>query len=222
MSDIPPRQDHRRDLPFFGRIAAGVTHDMRNVLSIIDQYAGLLEDLTRAAEDGPPLEGKKLLEISAHVRRQAHKGAKTMERFSRFAHAADEGAQAHDLTKLVENMAALAERHVAQAACRLETDLQDEAILVLADPYGLQYAVFAAMELLLQFLEKGRLLTVKVTERDANAVISVAADAGDGADMLEFSQRASHLVTVVDELGGSVEISSSDGTVTVELLVPKV
>ena len=45
MNDELHRRLREEDLAFFGRIGADVSHDMRNVLSVIGEYAGLLDDL---------------------------------------------------------------------------------------------------------------------------------------------------------------------------------
>ena len=37
---------HKKELEFFGKITACISHELNNVLSIINEYTGLLEDLT--------------------------------------------------------------------------------------------------------------------------------------------------------------------------------
>ena len=54
------RQLREQNLAFFGMISAGMSHEMRNVLSIIGEYAGLLDDFLVAAERGAPLDSDKL------------------------------------------------------------------------------------------------------------------------------------------------------------------
>ena len=217
MSGQPRLGVCREDLAFFGKIGAGVSHDMRNVLAVVGENAGLLDDRLALAESGTPLDHETLKEVSSRITRQVARGMRTMERFSRFAHAADEEAASSDLRAITETVAALAERHVVLAGCKLEADLTDEAIHVRANPFVLQHAVFSAIELVLEFQENGRVVTIKLAGRGATAVVSIS---GSAAGAGELSGRISRLSTVIDELGGSVETSWEDGVLSLILTIP--
>ncbi len=217
MSGQPHLRLRREDLAFFGKIGADISHEMRNVLSIVGENAGLLDDQLALAETGAPLDYEKLKELSARITRQVTRGTQTMERFSRFAHAADEEAASSDLTAITETVAALAERHVVLAGCKLEADLPDEAIHVKANPFVLQHAVFSAIELILESLESGQVVTIKLASRGATAVLSVS---GSATGAGELSGRISRLSAVINELEGSVETSWEDGVLSLILTIP--
>ena len=217
MSGQPPLRVCREDMAFFGKIGADVSHEMRNVLAIVGENAGLLDDQISLAERGTALDGEKLKKLSARITRQITRGIQTMERFSRFAHAAFEEAASSDLTALTKTVAALAERHVVLACCTLETDIPDKPIPVKANPFSLQHAVFSAIELILESLEDGQVLTIKLAGRGATAVIAVS---GNAADTGELSGRMSRLSAVISELEGSVETSWEDGVLTLTLTIP--
>jgi len=49
----------KREVEFFGKITAGVTHEMKNVLAIIKEISGLMEDiLAVTGEDAFPNKAK--------------------------------------------------------------------------------------------------------------------------------------------------------------------
>ncbi|MBW2000159.1 MAG: hypothetical protein JRJ29_19645 [Deltaproteobacteria bacterium] len=217
MSGQPHLRVSREDLAFFGKIGADVSHEMRNVLSIVGENAGLLDDQLALAESGKALDYEKLKKLSARITRQVTRGTQTMERFSRFVHAADEEAASSDLTAITETVAALAERHVVLAGCKLEADLPDEAIHVKANPFSLQHAVFSAIELILESLENGQVVAIKLAGRGATAVMSVS---GSAAGAGELSGRISRLSAVINELEGTVETSWEDGVLSLILTIP--
>ena len=70
MSGQPHLRVCREDLAFFGKIGADVTHEMRNVLSIVGENAGLLDDQLALAESGKALDYEKLKKLSARITRQ--------------------------------------------------------------------------------------------------------------------------------------------------------
>ena len=217
MSGQPHLRPCREELAFFGKIGADVSHEMRNVLAIVGENAGLLDDQFAFAQSGRPLDCEKLKEISARITRQVKRGIRNMERFSRFAHAADEEETSSDLTAISETVVTLAERHVALAGCKLEADLPDEAIHLRANPFVLQHAVFSAIELVLELQESGGLVKIKLAGQGADAVMLIS---GSTADTGELSGRISRLSALVDELQGRVETSGEDGVVALIFTIP--
>ncbi|MHC4767442.1 MAG: sensor histidine kinase [Planctomycetota bacterium] len=209
------------ELVLFGRIGAGVTHEMRNVLSVIREYSGLLRDLLSTATRKKPPDAAQLIKLSESITNQVRKGTRLMERFSQFAHAADEQTASFDLRELAGNTAALARRSVAQVGCVLEVDLGDEPIPVRSNPLSLQQAVYAGIQLILEAADQestGEPVTITVTRQTSAAVISIAGGAGAGGS--EIVDRGERIARRMEELGGSVETSSQDQTLSVSLMIP--
>jgi len=208
----------KEELAFFAEIGAGVSHEMRNILAIIGQNAGLLDDPLALARRGKLRDPEKLKQVAARIARQVDKGIEAMERFSRFAHAADERRASVDVAALVENVTALARRHVRYDGGSLETELPDEPLPVTTNPFSLQHALFTSIQMVRQCTEKGAALTVKMANKGTAAVLVVSAAAASGNDRL--SRRLDELSVVTDELEGSVETSSADGVLSLILTLP--
>ena len=206
------------DLAFFGRIGAAISHEMRNVLSVIGENAGLMEDLLGLAERGGALDCEKLKQLSENITKQVRNGTQTMERFSRFAHAADEKTVVFDLTAVIGNTTALVQRHVTQMGCRLEAELPAEEIPVRANSFAVQHLVFLAIELILDSVGNGGLVRITLVRQRPMAMIIVSGRAIDRAD--ELSGQISELFAAMSELKGSVETSSADGMDSVILSIP--
>jgi len=208
------------ELAFFGRVGAGVTHDMRNVLSIIGEYAGLLEDLAALADRGKPVDVERLKKVSGSIARQVKKGTETMERFSRFAHATDQQTASFDLAGLVENVAALGQRQAAQAGCRLQVELPEKPVSVRSNPFSLQRAVYGAVDLILGCPEKDEAVTIEVVSQGAAAEIRVSGRVVGGKGDGRWAEQVAGLSAALAELGGSLETSTAGGTVRLVLSIP--
>jgi signal transduction histidine kinase len=213
-----PRDLRDEELAFFGRIGADVTHDMRNVLSVIREYSGLLRDLISAATRRKPLDPEQLRKLSENITNQVRKGTELMERFSRFAHAADERIVSFDLAALTGNTAALAQRSVKLARCTLDLQVPDEPIPVRSNPLSLQHAVFSGIQLILEAAAEGEAVTVSVARRAPVAVISIAGRAAAGGP--PPSDRIDRLLRRMQELDGSIEVGSDQGSPSVRLTIP--
>jgi hypothetical protein len=182
---------------------------MRNVLSVIGEYAGLLDDLLARVKikGGRGQEPEKLKKLAASIDRQVKKGTEIMQRLSSFSHATDEETASFDLTALTENVSALARRRATLAGCRLEMDLPDEAIRLSGNPFTTQRAIFIGIELVVELLEAGDTVALNLTGAAAS-----------GAEQL--SARIPELSAVVIELSGEVETSTTDGALSLIVTIP--
>ena len=76
-------------LQFFGQISASISHELKNVLGIINENAGLLEDLTFMADRGVPLDPVRLKAMAESVKKQVGRANAIIGNMNRFAHSAD-------------------------------------------------------------------------------------------------------------------------------------
>lgn len=73
----------------FGSISASISHELKNVLTIINENAGLLEDLSLMAEKGLPLDPARLNSLAAGIGKQIQRADGIIRNMNRFAHSAD-------------------------------------------------------------------------------------------------------------------------------------
>ena len=95
-------------LRFFGKVSASIAHEMKNVLAIINENAGLLEDLTFAAQRGKAIDPERLNKACRQFTKQIHRADGILKNMSRFAHSVDDFSgqiDLHDLAGLVGDLA---------------------------------------------------------------------------------------------------------------------
>ncbi|RJR25515.1 MAG: sensor histidine kinase [Desulfobacteraceae bacterium] len=76
-------------LVFFGKMSASISHEIKNVLAIINENAGLTEDLIALAEKGRPLDLGRIKALASKVRQQVQRGDQIVKTMNLFAHSAD-------------------------------------------------------------------------------------------------------------------------------------
>lgn len=86
---------------FFGRMTASATHEIKNSLAIINESAGLMEDLVLMAEKGIPLSHERVNDISQRVARQVQRADQVLNKLNRFSHSVDKSTQVSDLQQTV-------------------------------------------------------------------------------------------------------------------------
>ncbi|EFL52846.1 histidine kinase A domain-containing protein [Solidesulfovibrio fructosivorans JJ]] len=149
----------RDDLLFFGRVSASVSHELKNVLAVMHEQAGLLEDLACMAGKGMPLEPERLAAAAACLLRQVRRGDALLTHFNRFAHTPDEARRAVSLPEAAALAVALACRQADMRKVELST-LSGDPATVTADPFLLCRLVAWCLDIALERPGPNRALTV--------------------------------------------------------------
>ena len=93
------------DLMFFGRVSASISHELKNILAIISEAAGLLNDLTEIAASGGDLKLEMLENCSRDIIGEIQRGFITIKRMNAFSHSTDDPLKEVDLNDCVELVA---------------------------------------------------------------------------------------------------------------------
>jgi C4-dicarboxylate-specific signal transduction histidine kinase len=166
---------------FMGKITAGVTHEMKNVLAIIKESAGLLDDLISLTKDNSPPPRDKLLRTVTRITDQVARGVDLATKLNSFAHAPDDAAGSVDLNQVVEQTGFLCQRFARLKGITLHVVPGRQSHVVMADPLALQMLLFQCVELLMDSEGKGSVITLQ-SKSDGNKIV-VAASEKAGAEV---------------------------------------
>jgi C4-dicarboxylate-specific signal transduction histidine kinase len=133
-------------LQFFGQISASISHEIKNVLAIINENAGLLEDFTLMADRGKPIDPARLTAMAATMKNQIRRADGIVKSMNRFAHSIDETITTVDLAETIELIIALTARFAAMRKVQVDVRLPDQ-------PVKFQTAPFFLMNLLWRCLD---------------------------------------------------------------------
>ena len=128
-------------LQFFGQISASISHEIKNVLAIINENAGLLEDFTLMADRGIPMDPARLKVMAEAVKKQIGRADGIIKNMNRFAHSIDQTITSVDLVQTIELIVALTARLAAMRGVEVALQLPE-------NPVKLQTAPFFLMNLL--------------------------------------------------------------------------
>jgi C4-dicarboxylate-specific signal transduction histidine kinase len=136
----------RAGLQFFGKMCASISHDIKNVLAVINENAGLVEDLCFAAERGKPLDPLRLKRVATDVKAQVRRGDGIISGMNRFAHSVDAESAQVNLPELIELLSALCSRFAAMHGVALEVDRSDSAATAETSPFLLLNLLWLCLE----------------------------------------------------------------------------
>lgn len=206
-----------KGLAFFGKISAGMTHEIKNVLAIINESNGLMSDLLSMAKDSPFPHRDRFLRAISKIGEQVGRGVKVSAAFNRFAHSVDCPVSRIDLKEAVDEAIALNERFARLKRVELEASLAGEAVFVEMPEFVLQMVLGESIECCLTQMGGPGAISLRV-RGETRPRIDVCCKGGCGGDGAAFRQKLSALETwrqfeeTCAALGATVEwLPETDG-----------
>lgn len=161
-------------MAFFGAITASVSHELNNVISIVDQTAGLLRDMIAAEARGTPLSIERLADAANSIQRQTERGLEIIRRLNRFAHSADDPLAEFDVQEGLVNLVQLCQRLADMKLVRLTLASPQEPLRLVGSSCYLQAAVFMALRAALESVQRND--TIQVSARAEGDHVFVRVD----------------------------------------------
>ncbi len=194
-------------LQFFGKISASISHEINNVLAIINENAGLLEDVTLMAERGVPLDPEKLKKISGKVLKQVERANGIIQNMNRFAHSVDETLKRVDVSETLEFMIVLSSRLSDMKRVSFTLDSGSDRIEMTTNPFLLQNIIWRCLEYAMNLAKSGDTVPISVEDHDSDFLIRFSGISGlDGMTTCDFP--AERETSLLDALNGKLEIDN--------------
>jgi len=197
MTDLPAQK-----LVFFGTITASLSHELKNALATINEFSGLLDDLTQGAAAGRALSPERLRSVCGKIAKQIRRGEMLIQRLNRFAHSVDEPLREVDVAELLQQICDLCARFADLKQVTLERQLPGEPVSLTVDPFAFQYAVYLGIDLALQSAGEARAVTVSLAKAGTGCELVVASADPIAPDGPDSAGRWAMLQQVVQHMGG--------------------
>jgi signal transduction histidine kinase len=130
---------------FIAGVTASATHEIRNVLAIVRESAGLIEDLVRSTPDRASPDRDAVIRALQRIDAQVGRGAGIVAALNRFAHGLEATEGSLDLAEEAAHAVALGRRSAGQRRHGLEVRSGDSVPPIVASPLPVQMALAAAI-----------------------------------------------------------------------------
>lgn len=124
-------------LIFFGKMSASISHEIKNVLAVINENAGLLEDITLMIEQGSPVDPDRLKKLARTVMKHVSRADLILSKMNRFAHSIDDPVKLVDLNETLELTKALADRIADMRGVRIDIRPAQNPVMLNTAPFHL-------------------------------------------------------------------------------------
>jgi hypothetical protein len=161
-------------LRFFGKVSASIAHEIKNVLAIINENSGLLEDLSYAAQRGSAIDPERLNRACLQFTKQIQRADGIIKNMSHFAHSVDafEGQiNLYEVTTLVANLAG---RLAAMRKLTLEVTPPPSPVIFSGNPFLLQNCIWHCLEFAFTATAAGGTLRMSPAKDAATTTLHIA------------------------------------------------
>jgi signal transduction histidine kinase len=187
-------------LQFFGRISASISHEIKNVLAIVNENAGLLEDLTLLADRGKPLDPARLKVMAAAVKKQVDRADVIVKNMNRLAHSIDQTITTVDLDQTIELVIALTARVAAMRGVKVDLQLPASALTIPTAPFYLMNLLCLCLDFSMSASGDEKRVELVVEETENSVRIRFRRLAGLSEALLETfpSDREENLLALLE------------------------
>lgn len=194
---------HALCLEVFAGISAIVTHDLKNTLAIINENAGLLDDLACMVGENGGVPADRVQTAAAKVSQQVARSNTIIKNLNRFAHSGDAPVAQAAVGELLSLMVALTGRRAAMRSIAVTVeecgrDLQVETAL-----FPLEALFYRVLTHLYSTVAVGGGITLSSALEVSGLAIRFSADLADGTTNT-FPGRGEQ--ALLEYLGGSLTV----------------
>ena len=210
----------RKEVLFFGKITAGITHEIKNVLAIIQESTGLMEDILAITPDESFPRKDKFDTSLKRILAQIDRGVDITTRLNKFAHSPDHSPADVDLNEVSQQLVLLASRFARLKNVVLESDPHDAPMIIHTHPVALEMALFESIEILLSAIRSAGKIRLSPRKEQDNFVFGICGEETTPSQTaISSSERWESLQETMAHLAG--EARASDSALEILLYFPQ-
>jgi len=204
-------------LRFFGAMSASVSHEIRNKLAVINEKAGLVEDIAIAMKSGRVPDPERLETQARKIVEQVREANRIVRSLNRLAHSTDEAVATVDLSALVDLVIELYGRKAAMAQATISRRGPAGEIPVRTHPFLVAHAIGSCLGTAVSRVDASHELTVAAERTDAGARVRIGRLVGAAAAGVDPKHHAADLGALLEVLGAELADDAETGELVLDI-----
>lgn len=171
-------------LAFFGRVSAGISHELKNIMATVSETANLLSDLIAYGEQGGEVEQQEIRTCSEGIIEEIQRGFVTIRHMNRFAHSVDQPLKEVDVKEVLDLTVNLWTYMGPSRKVSIESEGDSEP-RVITNPFLLQDLLYHALVFAFESVEPAGEIQISLGSKDDRARIDFPGISAGGADAFQ-------------------------------------
>jgi len=206
-----------QEIAFMGKMTAGMTHEIKNVLATIKESSGLMQDFLKLCQDGPFPYGEKFAQILSGIQGQVARGVEISTRLNRFAHSMDEPVITADLNEIIDQVVFLNQRQARLKQIELRGIPSGEDVRMATDSFRLQLVLAAGIHYLLDRSSPKDLIILRPRKTEQGAAVDIQITAAEEtaetieAPRPELRPELAEIQKILDQMQAQIRPGNAGG-----------
>lgn len=149
--------DQRR---FSGAVGASLSHEINNVLAIVSELNGIIEDLHAFRGSDEPISPEKLENLTGRISKELDRGKDFVKLLNRFAHSVDHPAGPLDLAEVIDQVSRIIARPARLRNVAVATGSLCDNATVTGNRLDLLHLLYRVTEVAMLASVKGATVTI--------------------------------------------------------------
>jgi len=217
-----------RKIALMGQMTAGVTHELKNVLAIVNESSGLLQDIVNLSKRNAVPKAEQIEKVATRIRAQVARGNEQLNSLNWLAHSVSDGDSSVEINELSSKIVNLMQRFARNKQVELAFEAADRDLTIHTDVARLLVVFVACIEYFLNRVPpKSRvLLRSRGTGEETTLEIAVgSADGSETATEIEAGGGAlpselADLGPLLEPLGGRLALADPGEGAELHLILP--
>lgn len=202
-------------LKFFGKVNASISHELKNILAIISETSGFLNDLTDLAKQGKELKLSLIENCNESIAEEIQRGFITIKQMNQFAHIVDVPIKEIDLLEILKLTIKLS--GFLSFASKVKIRNSDEEITsVLTCPFLLQNLIYQILSCIYESIGPDGDLHIQLNSKKEGARLIFSSP----TELVSENFLTQKIQKTVDILG--VELNINAHPRTIDIWIPYV
>ncbi|WP_457551781.1 hypothetical protein [Desulfobacula sp.] len=177
---------------FLGRITASVSHDLQNVLAIIKETSGLMEDFLLMQQSGRMKDfDTKVDKCLKTIKKQTYRGVDLTSGLNGFAHTADSSQTSIGIFETLNRLISIAQRLFSQKGVPVSLMECHTPCSIVTDPMLFQMTVFLCIESLIDTVDVKAPITLTILASEHPIAIKILCG-DDALNSDDYSPKITH------------------------------
>ncbi len=202
-------QLYNHGLGLFGRVTSTLSHEMSNMVAIIHQRVGLLQDMMDLAEQGSALDLQKIRMQCERITDQVRRGRQLVAHMNEFAHSIDESLTSIGLNDLLVSTARLTSRLAELRKTSIEVKCDKPSVSVVNNPFHVRLVLHTIVELLL--CGEGTKGPIELSLSELTSAAEAVVQARGYHDGIFEDEGLAHAKLLATEIGAELEVAGGKG-----------